>query len=96
MAGKSRGRTAGFVMSPEHRTKIANSKILNNLIAFAEGDETVTMEPHRVTAAVALLKKILPDLQSLEVQADVTHNTVSHTPMTAEEWAKQHASERVH
>lgn len=49
-------------MPDEHRTKIANSKVLNRLIDFAEGKEDVDMAPHQVTAALGLLKKCLPDL----------------------------------
>ena len=49
-------------MPDEHRTKIANSKILNRLIDFAEGKEGVNMAPHQVTASLGLLKKVLPDM----------------------------------
>ena len=84
-------------MPDEHRTKIANSKILNNLIAFAEGQKGANMSATQVNAAIALLRKVMPDLQSVEVQADVTHNTVAAQPISPEEWARQHASEeRVH
>lgn len=41
---------------------------------------------------MALLGKVLPT----QIDADITTHTVSHTPMTVEEWAKEHASERVH
>jgi hypothetical protein len=58
----ARGRPAGFKMPDEHRTKIANSKILNRLIDFAEGKEGVEMSPHQVTTGLGLLKKVLPDL----------------------------------
>lgn len=53
-------------MGPEHRAKIANSKILNRLIAHAEGDEE--MSQSQVTAALALLKKIMPDLSAQTVE----------------------------
>lgn len=67
MAGK--GRKAGFVMGDAHRTKIANSKILNNLIKFAEGDLTPDeYPPHRVTAALGLLKKVMPDMTETMVK----------------------------
>lgn len=62
----SRGRRPGFVMGQEHRAKIANSKILNRLIAHAEGDEE--MSQSQVTAGLALLKKIMPDLSSQTVE----------------------------
>lgn len=58
----ARGRPSGFKMPEEHRTKIANSKVLNRLIEFAEGKEGVEMSAHQVTAALGLMKKCLPDL----------------------------------
>lgn len=64
-----RGRKPGFRMSEEHRTKIANSRVLSDLIKFAEGGVTVEeYPPHRVSAALGLLKKVMPDL----AQTDVT------------------------
>jgi hypothetical protein len=57
-----RGRTPGFVMSPEHRTKIANSKILNRLVACGEGELELTQV--QATVGIALMKKVLPDLNS--------------------------------
>lgn len=63
MAVKGKGRQPGFKMGPEHRAKIANSNILNSLIKFAEGGTTPEeYPPHRVTASLGLLKKIMPDM----------------------------------
>jgi hypothetical protein len=61
---KSRGRPAGFRMDDSHRTKIANSQILNRLIKCAEGDLELTST--QVTVGLALLKKVLPDLASVD------------------------------
>ena len=63
-----RGRKPGFVMSAEHRDKIKNSNILNALIEHVEGNRE--MSSTQVTAALGLLKKALPDLQSVEVGSD--------------------------
>lgn len=52
-------------MPDEHRTKIANSKVLNRLIGHVEGTEEMTAT--QVTAALGLLKKCLPDLSTVEV-----------------------------
>jgi hypothetical protein len=52
-------------MSDEHRVKIQNSNILNALIQHVEGNRE--MSSTQVTAGVALLKKVLPDLASVEV-----------------------------
>ena len=60
----ARGRTAGFRMSPEHRVKIQNSNILNALIEHVEGKRE--MSATQVSAGIALLKKVLPDLASVE------------------------------
>ena len=63
-----RGRPRGFVMSDEHRTKIANSQILNRLVGHVEG--TVELSSTQVTAALGLLKKVMPDLQSTTISGD--------------------------
>lgn len=60
-----RGRTAGFVMSNEHRVKIQKSNVLNALIEHAEGRRE--MSATQVTAGLGLLKKSLADLTSVEV-----------------------------
>lgn len=53
-------------MSDDHRDKIAKSKILNRLIRHAEGVED--MKQTEVNAGLALLKKVLPDLQALTLE----------------------------
>ena len=69
-AGKParRGRMAGFRMSDEHRVKIQNSNILNALIEHVDGRREMTGT--QVTAGIALLKKVLPDLQSVTISGD--------------------------
>lgn len=64
MAG--RGRKAGFQMGAEHRTKISNSKVLKRLIGHAEGTEEMTST--QVTAAIALLDRVMPKLASTTVE----------------------------
>jgi hypothetical protein len=68
-----RGRTPGFVMGPEHRTKIANSQILNRLIACGEGGLELTAVQKDV--CLGLLKKVLPDLNSNTHSGDPENNT---------------------
>ncbi len=63
-----RGRQPGFRMSPEHRDKIKKSNILNALIEHVEGKRE--MSATQVTAGLGLLKKCLPDLQSVELTGD--------------------------
>jgi hypothetical protein len=55
-------------MSDDHRVKIQNSNILNALIEHVEGKRD--MSATQVSAGVALLKKVLPDLSSVEVKGD--------------------------
>ena len=63
-----RGRKPGFRMSEEHRVKIQNSNILNALIEHIEGKRE--MSGTQVTAGVALLRKVLPDLTSTTISGD--------------------------
>lgn len=53
-------------MSDAHRVKIQNSNVLTALIEHAVGKRE--MSSTQVTAGIALLKKVLPDL----AQTDVT------------------------
>jgi hypothetical protein len=90
-AKRGRGRTAGFVMSDEHRTKIANSQILKCLIEHAEGVREMTAT--QVTAGLGLLRKVLPDLSQVETSAEVVHRFVARMPApvrTVEEWQEQY------
>ena len=64
----ARGRPAGFVMDDSHRTKIANSQILNRLISYAEGK--TELDSGQVRAIDILLKKVLPDLSAVTVSGD--------------------------
>jgi len=66
----ARGRTPGFVMSHEHRSKIQNSQILNALIEHAEGRRD--MSASQVSAGLGLLKKVMPDLSQMQMDASVT------------------------
>ena len=60
-----RGRTAGFQMGAEHRTKIANSKILKHLIEHAEGKREMTST--QVSAGLGLLDRVMPKLAATDV-----------------------------
>jgi len=75
MAAKT-GPSFSSPMSAEHRVKIQNSNILNALIEHAEGSRD--MGATQVSAALGLLKKVLPDLSSVEMAANVN--------MTHEQW----------
>ena len=67
------GRKPGFVMTHHHRDKIAKSQILNRLIKEAEGkltDKDKPITPTQATIALSLLKKVMPDLSSVELTGD--------------------------
>lgn len=64
----ARGRKPGFKMSDSHRVKIQNSNILNALIEHVEGNRD--MSSTQVSAGIALLKKVLPDMSTVTLQGD--------------------------
>lgn len=68
MEKSTRGRKPGFKMPEEHRTKIANSKILNRLIEHAEGK--IEMTSTQIQAALGLLDRVLPKLQAVQLSGD--------------------------
>jgi len=55
-------------MSDEHRVKIQNSNILNALIEHVQGDRE--MSATQVSAGVALLRKVMPDLAATTISGD--------------------------
>jgi hypothetical protein len=92
MAGKPYKGVKGVRLNPQQsertRSAIATSQIINRLNAFVlsqndpQTDKPVEMSQGQVTAAVALLKKVLPDLSS--VDGNMTHNHVSHDDALSE------------
>lgn len=68
----TRGRAPGFTMSNEHRLKIQKSNVLNALISHVVDGREMTSS--QVTAGIALLKKCLPDLSSVEVSGPEDEN----------------------
>jgi hypothetical protein len=79
-------------MSDEHRVKIQNSNILNALIEHVvEGRE---MSATQVSAGIALLRKVLPDLSQTDNTTEVVHRYVARVPEKAkstEQWQKQNS-----
>lgn len=57
-------------MSDAHRVKIQNSNILNALLEHIEGKRD--MSATQVSAGINLLKKVLPDLSSVEIEGEVS------------------------
>ena len=79
MAG--RGRTKGFKMTDEHRTKIANSQILKCLVDHAIGKRE--MSATQITAGLGLLRKVMPDLAASTVEAQVTMDNLTDEEVDA-------------
>ena len=48
----------------EVREKIRTSQLVNRLYAFINGK--IELTPHQVTAALGLIRKTMPDLQSID------------------------------
>lgn len=59
-------------LEPEWRRKIATGQVANRLLKFIDGE--ITMNSAQVTAALGLMKKVVPDLQSQEINAKLTGN----------------------
>lgn len=55
-------------MGAEHKSKIVNSRILNNLIKHSEGE--LEMTSTQVTAALGLLDRVMPKLRAVEHSGD--------------------------
>jgi hypothetical protein len=55
-------------MPEEHRVKIANANILNVLLEHVQGKRE--MSATQVSAGIALMKKVLPDLQATTLSGD--------------------------
>jgi hypothetical protein len=68
------------------RNRIRTAMLLNRLTNFVVG--RIEMSPHQVTAALGLLKKTVPDLQSIEHSGTIIEevHTVSAEPLTEAQW----------
>ncbi len=83
------------------RAKIQASQLINRLkkhiLAKPEeinGKWVVKdlMTQSQVTAALGLIKKVLPDLQAIEMKAEVTETKriISSEPLTTDEWERKY------
>ena len=77
----------------EWRGRITQSKLLDKLIEhILNTDKKPVMTQSQVSAAINLLKKVLPDLTSSEVEQHQTvRNVVQATPMSEDDWAATYA-----
>jgi hypothetical protein len=74
------------------RERIRTTALVNFLTKYALGQYKRAVDPARVTAALGVLKKTLPDLQAIEHSGTVTEvvHTVSSEPLTEEQWAQEY------
>jgi hypothetical protein len=77
---RGRGRLPGFRMSHEHRDKIKTANIINRMQKVALGE--VEGSQVSVNAAIALLRKVLPDLQATQHSGDADQPVTLRTIIT--------------
>ena len=74
------------------RDRISNSKILERLIKHAEG-RPIKMSGTQAKVGLALISKVLPDLQAIEYRGEVELNIVQAEPVTPSDWLSKHGSD---
>ena len=80
------------------RARIRSAQLVNRLQAFVMGKKDpktkrkIDLTPHQVTAALGLLRKTIPDIQSIEHLGEVTAkvHVVSAEPLSEAEWQAQY------
>lgn len=85
--GRKRGHRLTAAQDASTRDRIQTSQIINRLTLFINGK--VELVPAQVTAALGLLRKVLPDLNAVEQSGGVTHTYVarmSAPAKTMDEW----------
>jgi hypothetical protein len=65
---RRRGGVVGHAVPERVRAQIKTAQLVKMLTDTANGVKQV--EPHQVTAAIALLRKVLPDLQATLLSGD--------------------------
>lgn len=91
---KLRGGSIDHAWEVEVRQKIQASQIANRLISFVNGE--IKLEKSQVTAALGLLRKVLPDLSSAEIKSEHTHRYVARVPEKVADstvWQQKHSPE---
>ncbi len=80
-------------LSEATRKRIQTTMIVKQLEKHVLGK--VEMTATQVTAALGLIRKTLPDLQSQEIKAEVKtrQNVINAEPMTTDEWESKYTSD---
>lgn len=83
-------RTLKVQHDDETRARIKASQLINRLQGHVDGK--VKMDATQIQAARILLDKVLPNLSSTDINANVAHRdyVVSAKPMSEEAWAAEH------
>lgn len=85
-------RNRKLIHDEETRSRIQAAQIINRLMGHING--AVDLSATQVSAALGLLRKVLPDLAAVAHSGEITAHYVARIPEpaeTAEEWQKQHA-----
>jgi hypothetical protein len=83
-------RTRKILHDDETRSRIQASNIITRLHKLIQGE--IEMPAHAVTAALGLLRKVLPDVTSVEHSGEVTTRYVVGVPSRINDsiqWAQQ-------
>lgn len=80
----------GMDWEQKTRAKIQAGGIVSRLILFVKGE--LALEPAQVTAAVHLMKKVLPDVSFVEHAGEVSHRVIRAPAVieTTADWTDQH------
>ena len=80
------------VYAAKVRARIKVGGIIHLLQKHILGEREMTTS--QVTAALGLLRKVVPDTASVDHTGEISHNYVMELPQvaqTADEWSKQHS-----
>jgi hypothetical protein len=96
-AGRPKGITTHFNRETinKFRDRIQVESILQRLEGLVTG--TVEMPPHAVTAALGLLRKVMPDTAQVEHSGEIISSKVIRSPAvsdTAKAWSAEHVPEQ--
>lgn len=84
------------------RERIRTTQLLNRLQNYLLGKKDrrtkreLDLKPHQVAGILGLLRKVVPDLQSIEHlgEIEVKHQQVAADPLTPEQWEEKFGGER--
>lgn len=86
-------RKTSLSLTTDWRARIQTSMLINRLHDHVKG--AVKLDKSQVSAAIALLKKTLPDLTSVEHSGEIEHNHIARLPSPSQEidqWRDQQQS----